>query len=90
MQRKADTLASSVHGRTPMTVAREMGGDELFHALEAALWPLAQRRCSPIIRGPLAMELVQRTSRIRWETLRGVPMRDRLRRSGPSKCCQVF
>jgi hypothetical protein len=65
VQRKADTLASSVHGRTPMTVAREMGGDEFLRALEAALWPPAPKRCSPIIRGPLAMELMQRTLRMR-------------------------
>lgn len=64
-RRKADPLASSVHGRTPMTVAREMGDDEVIHALEAALWPQVRKRCSPIIKGPMAMEIMQRALRMR-------------------------
>mmetsp|Transcript_1981 Transcript_1981/g.5008 ORF Transcript_1981/g.5008 Transcript_1981/m.5008 type:complete len:309 (+) Transcript_1981:87-1013(+) len=65
VRRKADPLASSVHGRTPLAAARELGDDEVTRALEAALWPLVRKKCSPIIQGPRAIEVMQRALRMR-------------------------
>ncbi|CAJ1372889.1 unnamed protein product [Effrenium voratum] len=76
---RADPLASSLDGRTPLAVARDnvMAGSELLASLEAALWPSneATRRAKiascglaarhPVLAGPSAQDIIRRTLRQR-------------------------
>ncbi|CAK0839287.1 unnamed protein product [Prorocentrum cordatum] len=56
---RANPLASSIHGRTPMAVALDSGKEELTSALEAALWGSKKPRGA--LKGPEAMDLIRRT-----------------------------
>jgi len=77
---RADPLASSLDGRTPLAVARENAGGaglELLASLEAALWPnreVHSRRqkvttcamdAQPVLTGPDAQDIIRRTLRQR-------------------------
>lgn len=77
---RADPLASSLDGRTPLAVARENAigaGFELLASVEAALWPnreASSRRqkvttCAmesrPVLAGPEAQDIIRRTLRQR-------------------------
>jgi hypothetical protein len=63
---RANPLASSIHGRTPMAVALESGKEELTSALEAALWgSRLPKRPRGALKGPEAMDLINRTIRAR-------------------------
>jgi len=76
---RADPLASSLDGRTPLAVARANAfgaGSELLATLEAALWPKRAARKSkeesyakevlqPVIAGPDTQDNIRRTLRLR-------------------------
>lgn len=55
---KANPLASSIHGRTPLYIAQQTDDPDLLRALEVALWPVRRKRCAPL-RGPEAMEVMR-------------------------------
>eukprot|EP00439_Symbiodinium_sp_Y106_P076266 s1295_g15.t1 len=75
---RADPLASSLDGRTPLAVARKNAlgaGSELLATLEAALWPNRARKTKaaaetayveesqPVLTGPHAQDMILRTMR---------------------------
>ncbi|CAK9015607.1 unnamed protein product [Durusdinium trenchii] len=66
---RADPLASSLDGRTPLAVARQNAigaGSELLASLEAALWPNREaRKLQPVLAGPDAQDIIRRTLRQR-------------------------